>query len=234
LLQRWLDERDLVARVQFVGIAILALGYAASWVGLPSLIAGLAFAFGAVFMMIAFALWAWPIVCSLWRNSFGKLVFVVLNLAVIWVATLLASATAADALGLPPTFFPMTTSFLAFMYYLPAALLVGYFLFALLSLVLEVIAMIRDRDLMKYLGLMLGSIFLSIACAMVAQVVAHNEASVLPVAREIAYFADFHVSPLYPGVEAEEHIVVLDSGRIAVAVRDGSDVLISVRVIASE
>lgn len=93
------------------------------------LIASLGFVVG--FMFVCLRIYLWFI--SVWDKPFGKTPIVLLHLLVLLMSTVISRLIVAEALGVPPQSFDITVGFLVLVFYMPAWLLLGAFIFTLLG-----------------------------------------------------------------------------------------------------
>lgn len=96
------------------------------------LIASLGFVVG--FMFVCLRIYRWFI--SVWDKPFGKTPIILLHLLVLLISTAISRWVMAEALGLPPQSFDITVGLLVLVFYIPAWLLLGAFVFTLLGFLL--------------------------------------------------------------------------------------------------
>lgn len=239
-----------LAMVVFISGRLLAhlLGELASTVG-----TGLAMAV----LISGFTMWCLPAVRwlhNVWDRPFAKTPIVLLHVFVLLVATVLARSLVAEALGLPPQSFDLTTSFLVIFFYLPAWMIVAAVILAIVGIILAVITLLQLplqgalQQMILFVrafGLQLPfrqtriTVFIhslgafaasSLLLQSYAYLATNYQPWLYPVVRVIAIKSDFDPAPLYPGVKPGEHVHPLENGFIAVARAQSDDsVVISVR-----
>ncbi|UZE21217.1 hypothetical protein LOY67_14265 [Pseudomonas sp. B21-056] len=224
---------------------------------LDDLLLNIAITLAMAMIVGGFIMWCLPTVRWLhgaWDKPFAKTPIVLLHVFVLLVATVLARDLVAEALGLPPQTFDMTSSFLVLLFYLPAWMLVAAMVLAVAGFILTLITLIqlplegamryliqlirtfggpipirqtRSTVLFHSIGALVASILLLKSYAYLAT---NFQPRLYTLVQIIALKSDFHLAPLYPGVKSREHIHPLENGFIAVA-QDQSDdsVIISVR-----
>jgi hypothetical protein len=203
------------------------------------------------FMWCVPAIQTWIVV---WERPFAKLPLILMHLFALLIATALARSMVAQALGLPPQSFDLTVAFLALLFYVPAAMAIAaviltvaggllFLIFAMLFLVGGSAQLLSP--VLVWLGvkkLPRGDSFIiyfhSAAALMAGYFLMAGydfftgpyNARVLEAIRYLSVKSDFHSSPNYPGVEADEWVHPLENGYIAYArMEKGENMHISVR-----
>lgn len=256
----WLNHQYKIASVPqclyTLSTAIFILGYLLTYL-LGELALTVAIGLAMAVLIGGFVMWCLPAVRWLhkaWDKPFAKTPIVLLHVLVLLVATALARSLVAEALGLPPQSFDLTTSFLALFFYLPAWMIVAAVVLAMVGIILAVITLLqlplegalqqliffirafgvqvpfrqtRSTVLLHSLGAFTAS---SLLLQSYAYLATNYQPWLYPLVRIIAIKSDFDPAPLYPGVKPGEHIHPLENGFIAVAQSQTDDsVVISVR-----
>lgn len=243
-------------RFYTLAMAIFILGYLLTYL-LGELALKVSTGLAMAVLIGGFVMWCLPAVRWLhkaWDKPFAKTPIVLLHVFVLLVATVLARSLVAEALGLPPQTFDLTTSFLALFFYLPAWMIVAAVVLAIVGLFLAVITLLqlplegalqqlilfvrafglqvplrqtRSTVLLHSLGAFAAS---SLLLQSYAHLATNYQPWLYPLVRIIAIKSDFDPAPLYPGVKSGEHIHPLENGFIAVVQAQADDsVIISVR-----
>ena len=259
-LIRWFAHQYRVAsipqRLYTLAMAIFIFGYLLSYL-LGDIASNVGAGMAVAVLVSGFTMWCLPAIRwlhSAWDKPFAKTPIVLLHVFVLLVATVLARSLVAEALGLPPQSFDLTTSFLVIFFYLPAWMIVAAVVLAIVGLILAVITILqlplqgalqqmilfirafgvqlpvrpaRSTVLIHSVGAFTAS---SLLLQSYAYLATNYQPWLYPVVKIIAIKCDFDAAPLYPGVKPGELVHPLENGFIAVVqVQADDSVVISVR-----
>jgi hypothetical protein len=154
---------------------------------------------------IGFLVWAMPAVRLAWGNPMGKLFISLGHLLALLFAAVVAREAVSASLGLPPQDFELTVQFVVLLVYVPVLAVLAAICLLLVSLGLLLCGSISELVMPKseFTTHALGALALCFVVLVAVALMATAGSTVASAIRWVAFFADFHYAPAYPGVDAK-------------------------------
>jgi hypothetical protein len=182
-----------------------------------------------------FVVWCSPTLQRYRSNPAARAVVIIIHLLVLLLSAAIARNVVALALGLPPQDFDLTVSALALLFYIPVWALVVSLAVGTAAMALYLYAILggffrKDKShAPRFLAQALGALAICIYSAQAFQYSSDHQATLYPLARWFALFADYQQMQRYPGVQPSEHVRLHENGVVSYAKVVNGEVVIGIR-----
>lgn len=235
-LKDWYLSIPFTYHLHLLGLALVLLASA-----LRSLLPGLRsvpqmFFIAATLLFAAgFVAWSSPTLHRYREHQGARAAVVIGHLLVLLLAAAIARNVVALALGLPPQDFDLTVSTLALLFYIPVWALVISLLLGTIAVLLYLFAIVGallrvdSTHSIRYLAQAIGAFAICVYSAQIFQYSNDHQASLHPLVKWLALFADYQPAEVYPGVARGERVRLHENGVISYARVENDQVVIRIR-----